>query len=157
MAALTCLGEYSHSNNLAKRMIGLYLYANGAQRQTIAVLSNLGLSESYSNIVSRNVHRHRKASVAIDTLNSDIPTKIEYTGTLTQLSEAMRTKSCEVAATGLFASVYDNINLQMKSAEQIIGRHGAFLTTYEECTHYSIHLSTRFTRKWNMRYNYTTV
>ncbi|KJA22243.1 hypothetical protein HYPSUDRAFT_1084706 [Hypholoma sublateritium FD-334 SS-4] len=124
-AALTCLGEYSHSNNLAKRMIGLYLYANGAQRQTIAVLSNLGLSESYSNIVSRNVRRHRTSAVA-DTsgaLDPNVPKKIEYTGTLTQLSEAMRAKSHEVASTGLFASVYDNINLQMKSAEQVIGRH----------------------------------
>ena len=52
-AALICLGEYSHSNNLAKQMIGLYLYASGAHRQCITVLSTLGLSESYTSLMSK--------------------------------------------------------------------------------------------------------
>jgi len=56
-AVLACLGEYSHANNLAKRMIGMYMYASGAQQQAISVLSTLGLSESYSNLISKNV-RH---------------------------------------------------------------------------------------------------
>ncbi|KAG6916062.1 hypothetical protein DXG01_008587 [Tephrocybe rancida] len=63
-AALACLGEYSHANNLAKRVLGLYMYATGAQRQAIAVLSSLGLAESYSNIVSRNIARPRKPKAA---------------------------------------------------------------------------------------------
>lgn len=113
-------------------MIGLYLYANGAQRQTISVLSTLGLSESYSNIVSRNVRRSRNTKHTASTApNNDSPALVppseeplQYTGTLTQLSESMRAKAQKVASTGLFASVYDNINHQFKSAEQIIGRHG---------------------------------
>ena len=60
MAALSCIGEYSHANNYSKRIMALYLYATGAQRQAITVLSTIGLSESYTNLTSINLKRHRK-------------------------------------------------------------------------------------------------
>ena len=48
----------------------------------------------------------------------------ECTGTLHQLSNSMRKKASELAATGVFGTVYDNINMNFKTAEQVIGRHG---------------------------------
>ena len=47
-----------------------------------------------------------------------------YTGTLRQLSGSMRARARLIAATGLYSTVYDNINMMFRSAEQIIGRHG---------------------------------
>jgi hypothetical protein len=133
-AALSCLGEYSHANNAAKRMIGLYLLATGAQRQAITVLSTLGLSESYTNIVTKNVRRQRKpklSGVAEDMREPQgegrEPEQIlppQRTGTLHQLSDAMREEAREIAKTGLFGTVYDNINMNLRSAEQVVGRHG---------------------------------
>ena len=58
MAALSCIGEYSHANNYSKRIMALYLYATGAQRQAITVLSTIGLSESYGNLTSKNLKHH---------------------------------------------------------------------------------------------------
>lgn len=50
-AILQCLAEHNNANNLARRVMGLYLYASGAQQQNFAVLSHLGLTESYTNVV----------------------------------------------------------------------------------------------------------
>ncbi|KAJ7622305.1 hypothetical protein FB45DRAFT_992097 [Roridomyces roridus] len=52
-AALTLLGEYSHRNNFSRRILGLYLYATGAQRQTISVMSHLGISEGYQSLTHK--------------------------------------------------------------------------------------------------------
>jgi len=117
-------------------MIGLYLYASGAQRQCITVLSTLGLSESYTNLTSKNIRRWRKVKQD-DELNpfvvrpdseSTIPGPsteiVQRTGTLHQLSDSMRSRTRELAVTGLFSVVYDNININFKNAEQIVGRHG---------------------------------
>jgi hypothetical protein len=103
-AALSCLGEYSHANNLAKRVVGLYLYATGAQRQTIHVLSTFGLSESYSNLITQNVYRKRRSATRkrASTSDSEQPVaadaasdaasseQVRRTGTLHQLSGSLR-------------------------------------------------------------------
>ena len=134
MAALSCIGEYSHANNYSKRIMALYLYAIGAQRQAITVLSTIGLSESYGNLTSKNLKRHptrkRKKTGELQprveddvTLTSDAVISTR-TGTLHQLSESIRTQARQIAAKGLYLVVYDNINIQLRSAEQIIGRHG---------------------------------
>ena len=121
-------------------MIGLYLYASGAQRQCITVLSTLGLSESYTNLTSKNIRRKRKVKqaeepdpfVVIPVPDSDSESAaplteiVQHTGTLHQLSNSMRSRTREVAATGLFSVVYDNININFRNAEQIVGRHGVF-------------------------------
>ncbi|KIM41147.1 hypothetical protein M413DRAFT_72593 [Hebeloma cylindrosporum] len=123
-AALACLGEYSHANNLTKRMIGMYMYASGAQRQSISVLSTLGLSESYSNLVSKNMRRKEteRGEIAAGDLMEEETPKVP-TGTLYQLSASMREETRKIAATGLFATVYDNININFRNPEEIIGRH----------------------------------
>lgn len=155
-AALSCLGEYSHANNLAKRVIGLYLYATGAQRQSIHVLSTLGLSESYSNLITRNIYRKRKTAknakdseqAAAEGSDSDSE-QVRRTGTLHQLSESMREKTQELAATGLFGVVYDNINIDLRNAEQIVGRHGASLSYFFTLNSAEFILQ-RFTREWHL-------
>ena len=43
-------------------------------------------------------------------------------GTLYELSRACRKTAQGVASTGLFVTVYDNINLMFRVAEQILGR-----------------------------------
>ena len=119
-------------------MVGLYLYASGAQRQTITVLSTLGLSESYTNIITKNKRRSKKPK-AVE--NAPIPDKIPvdqenaqprsiYTGTLHHLSDSLRRRTRNIAATGLYSTVYDNINMMFRNAEQIIGRHGACSHTH---------------------------
>lgn len=75
----------------------------------------MGICESYTNLVTRNKRRKRVG---------DPETISEQSGTLHQLSDSMRLEAREIAATGLFSMVYDNININLKSAEQIIGRHG---------------------------------
>ena len=151
VAALTCLGEYSHSNNISKKMLGLYLYASGTQRQTMTVLSTLGISESYTNIVTKKKRRKKASAEPQQAIDNELATptpatgnneasevsttKIDlepdpsncYTGTLRQLSGSMRARARVIAATGLFSTVYDNINMMFRSAEQIIGRHGVSL------------------------------
>jgi hypothetical protein len=112
--------------------MALYLYATGAQRQAITVLSTIGLSESYTNLTSKNIKRCRKKKDAGDSelqLEGDMSLSsnavvTHTTGTLHQLSESMRARAQQIAAIGLYLVVYDNINIQLRTAEQIISRHG---------------------------------
>lgn len=146
---MSLLGEYSQQNIFTRQIMGLYLYASGAQRQVISVMSHLGISESYSSVT----RKPRKATVedvedegeeqptVSQTPNFDLPVlnsekaekkkkkrprKIQPwdAGTLRVLSNSMRQVSRSVAATGLFASVYDNINMVFRVSEQIMGRTG---------------------------------
>ena len=122
-------------------MLGLYLYAFGAQRQTITVLSTLGISESYTSIITKNKHRATKkpekeeTHEEIDAPETQRPgeggedkgsTCSSFTGTLHQLSESLRTNIRSIASTGLYSIVYDNINMMFCNAEQIVGHHSRF-------------------------------
>ena len=193
MVALVSLGEHSQSNNLVKRIISLYLYASGAQRQTINVLSKLGICESYSSMINPKLRRlrrtkGRKATTHLSPSINDTPTLAQPSsgaqptsavnsttppspsgngngsppsqpsepvrqipaanattalaalgvpsggalegqrlGTIYQLSDANRAEARRIAATGLYGVVYDNININFATAEQILGRHGEFL------------------------------
>ncbi|KAF9477171.1 hypothetical protein BDN70DRAFT_948601 [Pholiota conissans] len=133
-SALACLGEYSHANNLAKRMIGMYMYASGAQRQVISALSTLGLSESYSNLISKNMRRVRIKKNSTSTEPQVEEALKVPTGTLMQLSESMREETRDVAATGLYETVYDNINIIFQNPEEVMGRHD----TQENGTHATV-------------------
>lgn len=143
--------------------MALYLYATGAQRQTISVLSTLGLSESYTNLITKNERRECKKKTTIKTTepttpdpnhatpmappvqpvladasfsssqtdvmesrNTELAKKYgsRYTGTLRQLSESTRARARSIATHGLYSTVYDNINMMFRNAEQLIGRHG---------------------------------
>ncbi|RXW23327.1 hypothetical protein EST38_g2525 [Candolleomyces aberdarensis] len=129
MAGLMCLGEYSRANNLVKRMMALYLYASGAQRQTINVLSKLGYSESYSSLISSRLRRPRKRKQVSpegsvpEVTQAEPPGEGQRLGTLYQLSDSVRAEARAVAATGKFGVVYDNINIAFSNSEQILGRH----------------------------------
>lgn len=153
---LELLGEYSHKNNYSRRIMGLYLYATGAQRQTISVMSHLGVSESYQSLTHKPrlvINRRRKrtplfhdppappfstpSNAAPDTqtpFDPEILTKkleaLIYTkyGSLGELSMSMRSMARAVASTGLFAATYDNINMMFRAAEQVMGRTGIVLT-----------------------------
>jgi hypothetical protein len=133
--------------------MALYLYATGAQRQTISVMSHLGISESYQSLTHkpRVMINRRRRVVLWDELppvpppptpsannplpylppNADILSekikaleKIIKPGTLQELSLSMRSVARGVASTGLFAASYDNINLVFRAAEQVMGRTG---------------------------------
>lgn len=67
--------------------------------------------------------------------NQLAPNSMRLIAALATSRNANTHKSHEVASTGLFASVYDNINLQMKSVEQVIGRHGVYFSVNKECAH----------------------
>ena len=55
------LGERSQQNSYSKHVVGLYLYASGAQRQNIGVLAHLGVSSSYPMIAGSSRTRRVKA------------------------------------------------------------------------------------------------
>ncbi|KAJ6618398.1 hypothetical protein B0H10DRAFT_1795323 [Mycena sp. CBHHK59/15] len=121
-AALALLGEYSHKNNFSRRIMALYLYAAGAQRQTISVMAHLGISESYQNLTRKprfTITRRTKTLLAaqIEGLRTI------RLGTLRQLSSAMRDMARSVAATGLYAASYDNINMVFQASEQVVGKN----------------------------------
>ncbi|KAF8169338.1 hypothetical protein K438DRAFT_1983415 [Mycena galopus ATCC 62051] len=139
-AALALLGEYSHKNNISRRIMGLYLYAAGTQRQTIMVMAHLGISESYQNLTRKPCftvtrrNRHVDLDVAPPPTPPPTPLTSHQThiapdasllaakidelrtvrlGTLRQLSDSMRDLARGVAATGLYAASYDNINVPL--------------------------------------------
>ncbi|KAJ7855702.1 hypothetical protein B0H13DRAFT_2357728 [Mycena leptocephala] len=128
--ALALLGEYSHKNIFSRRIMAIYLYASGAQRQTISVLAHLGISESYQNLIQKPhflVNRHARetkpgeplpATPPSTPITSDppyippdpmalgscwCPSNFRM-GTLRQLSGSMRDMARSVAATGLYAA-----------------------------------------------------
>ncbi|KAH7907965.1 hypothetical protein BJ138DRAFT_1013701 [Hygrophoropsis aurantiaca] len=106
------LGKYSQANNWGRRVMSVYLYATGAQRQAICVASHVGISESYSSIVCKK-------------RTNDSETEEWQEGSLRRLSNSMRSVTRTIAATGLFAVAYDNINMMFKVAEQLIGRNSS--------------------------------
>lgn len=112
--------------------MGLYLYATGSQRQQLSVLSHLGITESYANLVAKDTRskkQRKKDKADREAGRTPPPPK---GGTLRQLSTSARTVSRTVASLGLFGTVYDNINFMSRNAEQIIGRHGMPLSnTFE--------------------------
>ncbi|KAJ6611846.1 hypothetical protein B0H10DRAFT_2165690 [Mycena sp. CBHHK59/15] len=112
-AALALLGEYSHMNKFSRRIMGLYLYAAGAQRQTISVMAHLGISESYQNLTRKPVPP-RPPSFCLTA---------HPLGTLRQLSGSMLDLTRAVAATRLYAASYDNINMVFRAAEQLVGKN----------------------------------
>lgn len=143
-ATVNLLGERSQSNSYCRHVLGLYLYSTGATRQQISVLNHLGFSVSYPTLAGRggkmavdadeNVINISQESVnpeptaASSATSPPQPKNKKRTkqrpGTLEFLSESMREVARLVAATGMFLTVYDNINMVWKVAEQIVGRTG---------------------------------
>ncbi|KAJ7932234.1 hypothetical protein B0H13DRAFT_1593550 [Mycena leptocephala] len=132
-AALALFGEYSHKNNYSQRIMALYLYASGAQRQTISVMSHLGICESYQNLTHkpRTSTKRRTRRVSGDEA-PPAPPPIKLSTPLRELSSSMRSFARVVASTGLFAASYDNINMVFRAAEQILGRTGKSAVVCEQ-------------------------
>ena len=114
------------------------MYATGTQRQPMAVLSHLGITESYSNLTAkpRLTKTGRAAAKAevdsskdahgpgIPPVTARLLPAFTNAGTLRKLSDSMRDAARAVAATGLYGTVYDNINMMLRNPEQIMGRTG---------------------------------
>lgn len=94
-------------------MLALYLYASGASRQTISIMCTLGYSASWTTTISSYVKRDKVTGEVVSTT----------LGVLNKLSESMRQASRDLAATKLQADIFDNVNIDEPSPEQIIGRH----------------------------------
>ncbi|KAH7918344.1 hypothetical protein BV22DRAFT_1075903 [Leucogyrophana mollusca] len=107
---ITLLKERSQMNSYPGHVLGLWLYSTGASRQQISVFNHFGKSVSYSTLAGSGTKHH-------DDLD-----RTRVAGTLELLSQSMRTVARTVAAGGLFLTVYDNINMVWKVAEQIVGR-----------------------------------
>lgn len=125
-STLALLGEYSYNNNWAKKIISLYLYSSGSQRQPLSVLSHLGLGESYETIVAKKRIRRSKKPSNVDQ-SEETTTKVLRAGSLRELSSSQVDMARSVAATGLFGACYDNINMVFKVVEQVVGRTGRLL------------------------------
>ncbi|KAJ7807573.1 hypothetical protein B0H14DRAFT_3091231 [Mycena olivaceomarginata] len=91
-AALALLGEYSHKNNFSRRIMGLYLCCRSGCTIT--------------------------ADATIDAVHF----VSAYVPPDSSLSDSMRDMARSVAATGLYAASYDNINMVFRAAEQLVGK-----------------------------------
>ncbi|PPQ92857.1 hypothetical protein CVT25_004345 [Psilocybe cyanescens] len=130
-AILSLLKSKSQNNNYAQSVIGTYLMATGAQRQHFTVFSALGISTSYASVIARPTARSATGLVSENDKNADsakaMPPKSKKCmtrtpGTLHLLSQACRASARKVASSNLFIIVYDNINMMIKVAEQVVGR-----------------------------------
>ncbi|KAH9929201.1 uncharacterized protein B0H18DRAFT_1154576 [Fomitopsis serialis] len=62
-ALMTLLSERSQKNSYGRHIVGLYLYASGAQRQNISVLSQIGICSSYTTIAGTSAAKTPQHSV----------------------------------------------------------------------------------------------
>lgn len=69
-AIAACLREHNVGNNLAQRMMGLYLYASGVQRQNFTVLSKLGICTSYTDLMRNEEVKVRSSASAATSENN---------------------------------------------------------------------------------------
>ncbi|KAK1227067.1 hypothetical protein PQX77_009900 [Marasmius sp. AFHP31] len=134
-AVVACLGERNHFNNLPQRMMSMYLYSNGAQRQLITVLSRLGVCESYPTLTRNETVKPRRVGegrVVAVKARKPSPNVVDgkRLGVLRNLSVSMREQARNLAQTGLMEEIFDNINFQSYVAEQKVGSH----TTQENGT-----------------------
>ena len=123
-AILSLLRSKSQNNNYAQSVIGTYLMATGAQRQHFTVFAALGISTSYSSIIARPTTKSGKEIISE---NGKDPSEAEKKktrspGTLHLLSQACRQSARKLASSHLFITVYDNINMMIRVAEQVVGR-----------------------------------
>ncbi|KAI0651871.1 hypothetical protein C8Q79DRAFT_897275 [Trametes meyenii] len=142
-AMVNLLGERSQNNSYVRHILGLYLYATGAQRQVLSVLSTLGFCSSYPSIagsgnkfeeppnLDTQVGDARRDRDAIEDAGNEQPSQAPNTlqsllyrgaGLLRCISTACRLSSWACAQSSLCGNVYDNINMMFKIAEQILGR-----------------------------------
>jgi hypothetical protein len=114
--------------------------ATGAQRQHFTVFSALGICTSYTNIIAQATRAaavNTDESAKTDEANSSMvkpsesddvnevklkKRKTRTAGTLQLLSQACCDTAGKIASSHLFITVYDNINMMIRVAEQVLGR-----------------------------------
>ncbi|EJF62570.1 hypothetical protein DICSQDRAFT_57887 [Dichomitus squalens LYAD-421 SS1] len=118
----------SQNNSFVKHVMGVYLYATGAQRQNISVLSSMNICSTYPSIAgSAKATVHDPNCTPAPLSQSKTPIFFESllargAGLLRQLSHSCRLTTRYCAQTLPCGLVYDNINMMFKIAEQILGR-----------------------------------
>ncbi|KAJ6595217.1 hypothetical protein DFH09DRAFT_1413281 [Mycena vulgaris] len=135
--ALALLNGTSQRNSYAQAVCGTYLMATGAQRQhfgqgtktkptarekrkgkaTVVDLSD-DIDGVDPAVPGRHAKKNKKRRDAIKAKRK----KGRSAGTLWLLADACRATARAIAATGLFLIVYDNVNMMVRVAEQILGR-----------------------------------
>ncbi|KAI0344970.1 hypothetical protein BDW22DRAFT_1370596 [Trametopsis cervina] len=143
---LELLGQRSQQNSWIKYLFGLYLYATGTQRQTIAVLSSWGVCSSYTTLAgSQSSKTEQQASretatsavqppqdgeqieddaASVTTAAATLVSTRSNTslGLIRRLSQACTATARNAARAYPLSHVYDNINFMFKASEQVIGR-----------------------------------
>ncbi|KAJ7742551.1 hypothetical protein B0H16DRAFT_1323267 [Mycena metata] len=119
-AALTLLRSRSQRNNYAQSVTGTYLAATGGQRQHFSVLGVYGFSMGYNSIVSRSTGKPSAEEESYKRRKC-----LRSPGLFSFLRDACMATTREVAATRKLLTVYDNVNLMNRIAEQILGRKNA--------------------------------
>ncbi|EJD33790.1 hypothetical protein AURDEDRAFT_131505 [Auricularia subglabra TFB-10046 SS5] len=124
-AISSLLREHSRDNSLVATQNGLYLYAAGAKRQTIAVLSHAGWCCSYPRLVSKSKYPSKKgankgqaASPNLANTQKDHRPESKESYRRSQHQQDAQT----LAASRRYSSTYDNINFTDSIAERTIGR-----------------------------------
>ncbi|KAI0309308.1 hypothetical protein OF83DRAFT_1072222 [Amylostereum chailletii] len=115
-AILSLLKGASTRNSRLGVILGTYLMATGAARQHYSILRSLGVTSGYNSIIGAGDAVH---------LGEDSRTVSQRPGALLQLSESCCFNARHIASVGLFTTVYDNINMMFRVAEQILGRRNA--------------------------------
>lgn len=162
--------------------MAIYLYASGAQRQTISVLAHLGISESYQNLIKKPHFLINRRLHDVDPedplpVTPPLTPTISITpyippdaaalgaaisaiwfvrmGTLRQLFGSMRYMARAVTAPGLYATSYDNINMVFRTAEQVLGKTGT--TPSNPLKAIMKLMLIRFPGEWDMRDHLATL
>ncbi|EJD45441.1 hypothetical protein AURDEDRAFT_124563 [Auricularia subglabra TFB-10046 SS5] len=129
------LREHSRRNDYVAVYNGLYLYATGAQRQTISVLSHSGWSCSYPRLIDRvrSTNRSNESEPLTyfqeqETTNAApsenvqaTPAAVRRKGIIPTLSASCMQDAQRLAATHKYKTAYDNINFTDPVAEQTLG------------------------------------
>jgi hypothetical protein len=87
-------------------------------------LSAFGLSESYTSLTSKRLRRIWQTKKNISGVPDERSIAEKQAGTINQLQMSVREEARQLAATGLFGEVLDNLNFRFDVAEQTLGSHG---------------------------------
>lgn len=131
-AALSLLSERSWDNIRFRMIMGLWLYANGASRQSFSILRNLNLSVGYATLMGRGrKHRQtynkavaeaRRSQTGVPSQKQLAPASLRHPGVLELLSQSARDEGRQVPKRAVICLAYDNLNKEAPPEDQTVGR-----------------------------------
>jgi hypothetical protein len=134
-AATILLKQHSQRNNLPQTHLGLYMFGIGLQRQGFDILSHLGTVISYVSLMrgketlgpgNPKWHANTKETKSQPSGSVQVR-KVTQDGPIKSLSSECRLIVKKLWKSGKFCGlIFDNINLVLKVAEQVLGHIGAF-------------------------------